>query len=53
MLPVNTANTTRTVATDGTVTITAHQEGLGFTYRISPPDSDGYSQVETLSLIHI
>lgn len=50
MLPVNTANTTRTVATDGTVTITAHQESLGFTYRISPPDSDGYSQVETTGL---
>lgn len=50
MLPVNTANTTRTVTTDGTVTITAHQEGLGFTYRISPPDSDGYSQVETTGL---
>lgn len=50
MLPVNTANTTRTVTTDGTVTITAHQEGLGFTYRISPPDSDGYSKVETTGL---
>lgn len=51
MLPVNTASTTRTVATDGTVTITAHQEGHGdFTYRISPPDSDGYSKVETTGL---
>lgn len=50
MLTVNTVSTTRTVATDGTVTITAHQESLGFTYRISPPDSDGYSEVETTGL---